>query len=240
MSITYAAVLVCILCGTSSFLGTLMPAQGYSPKPFLPESSASSQSAQSEKPTSEKGSILLGIDGGWSFGLPAVQASAQAGNVYVASPEKKTLPAYSALMGVRAWRFLIPFVELAAFDTGKATAQVGTVQSQVQANTFAINGGVRAMGSSARLRPYLQVGGGLLRQNASGTFVANGFSYPVSNSDSAATGLYGGGVQYYIGRRWGTDVGFDGFWSAKAFNTGGRNFAQVRIGWFFQTKSSRK
>jgi hypothetical protein len=195
---------------------------------------------QTEKQPTENGSIALGIDGGWSFGFPAVRAAVQVGDVTAISPEKKVLPAYGAFVGVRVNRFLMPFFRLNAIDTGKATAQVGSTQSQVQANTYGLNGGIRFVATSSTARPYAQFGGGILRQDASGTFSMAGTTIPVSGNGSVGTFNYGGGLQYLIGRKWGVDVGFDGFRVSHPLNGAGQNFGQLRFGWFYQTKSTSK
>ena len=53
--------------------------------------------------------------------------------------------------------------------------------------------------------------------------------------------MYGGGVQLFVGRKWGSDIGFDGFHVTQPLNalTGwGQNYSRIRIGLFYQTKSA--
>ena len=60
--------------------------------------------------------------------------------------------------------------------------------------------------------------------------------------------MYGGGLHFFAGRKWGVDLGFDGFHAGKPFGVAGsslaglkatgQNFGRVRLGVFYQTKSS--
>jgi hypothetical protein len=114
------------------------------------------QEGQTDKPKSETGSMFFDVNGGWLFGFPAVQAYVATPAGTAVSPQKKSLPAYGFDANVRIWRFFVPFFELSAIDTGKATASVGTVQSTAQANTYSLNGGIRFEPAHGRLRPYVR------------------------------------------------------------------------------------
>ena len=202
--------------------------------------------AQSNQPeestkesTSETGAVSFYTSGGWSFGVPAVRAAVSIPKVGSAiSPEKKTLPAVGVGMTVTAWKFLVPFVDFSAIDTGKATAQVGSFTSQAQANTYTFNGGLRFVGGHSRLRPYAQVGGGILHQDLKATFYQGTTPTSASGSASLGTLTYGGGLQYFIGRKWGSTMGFDGFHVNKPLNGAGQNYSMVHFGLFYQTKSA--
>ena len=212
----------------ASILLLLLPAMAFSAEK---ENSASS---------SETGAFTLYSTAGWSFGLPAVQAVVSVPGVgSVASPEKKTLPMYGFGAGVRAWKFLVPFAELSAIDTGKAYAQIGTLRSEAQADTFSFIGGFKLMpGGHSRLRPYAEIGGGLLHQKVSGTFYEDGSAIPVNGSASASLIKYGAGVQIYWSKKWGSVIGFDGYHVGTPMNGAGQNYSSVKLGVFFQTKSS--
>jgi len=57
----------------------------------------------------ENGAVNPYMNGGWSFGFPAVRAAvAVPGQGSAISPEKNTLPAVGAGATVRAWKFLVP------------------------------------------------------------------------------------------------------------------------------------
>jgi hypothetical protein len=189
--------------------------------------------------TSENGAVNFYADSGWSFGLPAVRAAVSVPGLGSAiSPDKKTLVAPDFGLTVTAWRFIVPFADVTIFDTGKASATVGSFTSQAQADTLAFNSGVRLVAGKSRVRAYAEFGGGVLHQNLSGSFSAAGASTSGSASASLGDFMYGGGVQLFAGRKWGTDIGFDGFHVGQPLNGAGQNFARLRLGIFFQTKSA--
>jgi hypothetical protein len=190
------------------------------------------------KPKSENGSIILDLNGGWSFGFPAVRASVSTSAGSAISPEKTALPAYGFDANVRVWKFFVPFFELSAIDTGKATASVGAYQATAQANTYALNGGIRFESDHGRIRPYARFGGGTLRQTLSGTFSAGSSSTGLSGSGSAGEFMYGGGVRSFLGKHWGVDIGFDGYHVSQPLNGAGQNYSRLHFGWFLQSKSS--
>lgn len=101
---------------------------------------------------SETGAVSFASSGGWSFGFPSVQAVAVDGNSAAISPVGETLPTYNFEVGVRAWKFLVPFFDFSVIDTGKATAQSGSASSSGQADTLGVNGG---SGSSATSRDFV-------------------------------------------------------------------------------------
>ncbi len=139
-------------------------------------------------PKLEGGAVNLYTNWGWSFGLPSVQAMVSVPGVGTAvSPLKKTLPGYELGMSVRAWKFLVPFVEVTGFDTGKAFAQVGSARSDASATTYAVNGGLRLVSSHGRLRPYAQFGGGALFQNLKGSFAVDGAATHWNGTGSVGT-----------------------------------------------------
>ena len=194
---------------------------------------------ENKSSTSENGAVQFYADSGWSFGLPAVRAAVSVpGVASVISPEKKTLLAPSVGVGVTAWRFVVPFFDFAMYDTGKATATVGNFTSQAQADTMTYIGGVRLVAGKSRARAYAEFGGGGLHQTLKGNFIVSGVSSPVTTAATFGTVMYGGGVQLFAGRKWGTDIGFDGYHLTRPLNGPGQNFARVRIGVFYQTKSA--
>ena len=194
-------------------------------------------SAQATQETS--GAVQFSSSGGLSLGFPAVRAAvAVPGLGSAVSPEKKTLPAVGVGVSVRAWRYLVPFADFSVIDTGKAFAQVGSLRSEVQADTYALHGGVRLIGVGSRIRPYAQFGGGVLRQDLKGTFYQAGRATPASGSGAAGSVLFGGGVQMFLGPRWGSSFGVDGFRVARPLNGGGQVYSRVHFGLFYQTKSA--
>lgn len=187
----------------------------------------------------ERGAINAYFTSGWSFGVPAVRALAAVPGVGTAiSPEKTSLPAYNVGMGVRAWRFIVPFVEVGVIDTGKAMAQVGSFKSEVQADTISYHGGVRLVGSTARFRPFAQFGGGGLHQTLKGTFYTNGRATPATGSASIGAVMFGGGMQMFWGRRWGSVIGIDAVRLAQPMLGGRQLYSRAQFGLFVQSKSS--
>jgi hypothetical protein len=200
---------------------------------------AQNQPAQDQPAPNENGAVVFYADSGWSFSLPAVRAAVSIPGVGSAiSPEKKTLIAPSFGAGVTAWKFVVPFVDFTVYDTGKATAAVGSLSSQVQADTLSFNAGARLVGGHSKIRAYAEFGGGVLYQNLKGTFYTGGQASPASGSGSTGSVIYGGGMQLFAGRKWGIDFGFDGFHVGRPLNGAGENFSRVRMGVFYQTKSA--
>jgi len=195
------------------------------------------QSQPSQPAANENGAIQVYGGAGWSFGLPAVQAFVSVqGLGSVSSPNKKTLAAPSFGVTVRAWRFVVPFADFTAYDTGKATASIGSASSTSEATTFSFHGGARFVAGKSRFRGYGEFRAGMLHQSLTATFNLGGQGSSASASDSTRSLMYGGGMQIFAGRRWRSDIGFD------AFHTGvsgpGQNYSRIRIGVFFQTKST--
>lgn len=189
-------------------------------------------------PENETGAVTISMDSGVSIGLPAVRAGVAVGNTTALSPNKTVLPTIGFTTSVRAWKYLAPYLDFNVLDTGKATASVGSVTSTAQANTFTFNGGLRLIGRSSRVRPYVQVGGGLLYQRLTGTLSAAGQSASQSVSGSFGDIVYGAGVQLFAGRKWGATVGFDGYHYTSPINGAGGNSGTIRVGLFYQTKTS--
>ena len=187
---------------------------------------------------SENGAVTVSIDGGTSFGLPAVQTGVSVGSQSVLSPDKRTLGSLGFTASVRAWKFLVPYFDFDWVDTGKATAQIGTVTSMAQANTFLLTGGVRVIPAHGRLRPYVQFGGGTLHQSVTSTLNGTGTQMNFNGSGSIGAISYGGGIQYLAHRHWGGFVEFDAFHFTKPFlSTGGQNSSTIRAGLLFQTRT---
>jgi hypothetical protein len=192
-------------------------------------------SAQSNpEPKSEAGAVNLNVGGGWSFGLPANRAMVN----NVVSPEKNTLPNLNAGFSVRAWKFLEPFFEYSYIDTGKAFAEQGSFRSEVEANTYSIHGGVRLIGQKGKIRPYAQFGYGILSQDVKGSFIVNGRSTPVSLSGSTGSAMFGGGVRMFWSKRFGSNIGFDGFRLGSEITNGSKAYSRFHAGIFFQSKTS--
>ena len=205
----------------------------------LPAIGAAGLSAQTQAPKTENGAVNFSFASGWSFGFPAVRAAVSIPGVGSAiSPERTSLPAYSAGVSVRAWKFLVPFAEISGIDTGKAFAQVSSLRSEVEANTYAFHGGLRVVSSKSKIRPYAEFGGGVLRQDLKGTFYESGRPIPAAGSGSAGSLMYGGGLQVFVGRKWGSTVGFDGFRVTSPIQGPGQNYSRVQFGLFYQTRSS--
>ncbi|HZT33080.1 MAG TPA: hypothetical protein VFA33_24550 [Bryobacteraceae bacterium] len=195
--------------------------------------------AQGQATVAETGAVTFGASGGWTFGLPAVRALASVPGVGTAiSPDKRTLVAPGFNVGVRAWRFLVPFMDFAVIDTGKAYAQVGSFRSDAQASTYSLHGGLRLIGSRSRIRPFAEFGGGVLHQNLKGTFSVSGDSTSATGHSSLGSILCGGGLQFFAGRKWGSEIAFDGYHLTGKMTTGGQNYSRIRLGIFYQTKSA--
>ncbi len=188
---------------------------------------------------SEAGAAGFYFSAGTSFGYPADQAFVVTSQGSIVSPKKTALPNVGLGATVRAWRFVVPFVDFNVIDAGKATAQIGSLQAQIQdKNTFLANGGARLIGSKSRIRPYVQFGGGMLYTSATSTFTIGNQVTTTTQSNSAASAMYGGGLQLFYGRRWGSEIGFDAFHINKQLSTGGQNFSRLYVTLFLQTKSA--
>jgi hypothetical protein len=190
--------------------------------------------AQGQTKDSENGALSIYGNGGWSFGLPGVYACVNT----TCSPEKKTLPTLGFGVGVKAWRYLEPFMDFAVIDTGKAYAEQGSLRSEVKSSTFNWHGGLRVVGGNSRIRPYAHFGAGRFHQSVSGNFSFGNERAAGQASGSMGSLLYGGGVKMFLGKRWGTTMGLDAYRLMGDVLTGGKNFSRVHFGMFFQSKSS--
>ena len=140
---------------------------------------------------------------------------------------------------MRAWKLLSPYVDFNFIDTGKATAQVGSVAATAQADTFLFSSGVRLSSQHSRLRPYVQFGGGFLYQSLSASLNLGGGTASDNAKGTVGALNYGAGLQVFAGKRWGFNVDLGGYHFASPLGlTGGSNSAGVRAGFFYQTKSS--
>ena len=192
-----------------------------------------------DAPKNENGAVQFYLDYGASFGLPANRAVVLVGSTSAISPQKNTLYAPGFGVAVTAWKCLVPFVDVTAYDTGTATATVGTVTAKLtDKNTVTTNLGLRVVRGKSKLRGYAEFGGGWLYQNVQADLTIKGVTSSQTISGSAGEFMYGAGAQYFISPRLGVDVGFDGFRLAQQLTTGGQNFSRARFGVFFQTKST--
>jgi hypothetical protein len=106
-------------------------------------------------------------------------------------------------MGVTARKFLVPFIDFTVYDAGKATATVGSVSSQANGSNWSFIGGLRLVAGKSKARPYAQFGGGILHGSPNATFTSDSQSSTSSISNSIGSYMYGGGVQLFVGRKWG-------------------------------------
>jgi hypothetical protein len=197
------------------------------------------QTAPPAPPISENGAIEIYSGGGFSYGMPANQAIIVGSDgSYAASRPTNLLSAVSVGVGVTAWKSLVPFFDFASYNDGKATASLGSNTATVSGNAVSLNGGLRVnvLGKATRDRWYLQFGGGVVRQNATGAL----FGSSIATTSSTRSVMYGWGGQQFWGHshHWGTDVGIDGFHTSAPFSNGKQDFVRLRAGIFYQTKSS--
>jgi hypothetical protein len=109
---------------------------------------------------SETGALHFYLDGGGSFGLPANRASVTVGSVTATSPRKTALGAVGVGAAVTAWRWVVPFVDVTAYDAGTASASVGPVNVTVaDKNTFSTTIGTRLVKGAGSNRAFVQLGG---------------------------------------------------------------------------------
>jgi hypothetical protein len=194
---------------------------------------------QPAPPSSETGAIEFYSSGGFSYGMPANQAVVMSSNgSYAASKPSNFLNALTFGVGVTAWKSLVPFFDIASYSNGKASASTGFDTASISGNATSYTGGLRVnlFGSQSRDRWYVQLGGGIIRQNVTATF--DGVSS--SSASSVKTVMYGWGGQQFWGHshHWGSDVGVDGFHTAQPLTNGRQDFVRLRVGIFYQTKSS--
>jgi hypothetical protein len=224
---------------------------------FLMASSCSFAQAPPEPEQSEAGAVNIYAEGGPSIGLPASRADAfilaPNGSILAeaVSPYQTTLGSASLGATVTAWKFLAPLVDLTIFDRGKATATAGPISatSEDQGNTFALNAGMRMIAGKNRVRGFFEIAGGLYHQSTKNSFAGPALvSSPSSAAFSTGSVMYGTGLQFFATRKLGFEMGVNGFHVGKStgasgssisnFALAGQNFAQIRFGVFFQTKSA--
>lgn len=80
----------------------------------------------------------------------------------------------------------------------------------------------------------------MIHQKLDATFTADGQSYSASASGSVPDIMYGGGVQVMLGKKWGSDLGFDAYHFTQPTASGTQNYSAMRFGVFYQTKSSSR
>lgn len=189
---------------------------------------------QAQDPTSleeENGAVVAWGDIGWSFGLPKTQAIVTVGGVTAATPKRDVLLAPTAGVGIRIKRHFVPFFAFMFYDTGSATATVGSTTANITSTSLGYHGGLRVETQVAsNFRPYAEGGFGGTYQKLGGTTQISG---------TGATVLAGGGIRLFWGSnsRWGNDFGADWF-HIFGNNFTVSNFAHVRAGIFFQSRRS--
>jgi hypothetical protein len=233
--------------------------------PFVQAQGVVSESVPEHRPPSESGAINFYLGGGGvSFGLPANRAIALTSisstvkgkttttTLSAVSPEKSVLYAPSIGASVRAWKFIVPFVDMTVFSRGTATATAGpqTVVLEDTGNTFSVTGGLRLVAGKSRTRGFVEFGRGQLHISQKSTVTGNPSvsSTPFMEAENVGSFMYGAGIQVFTGRRTGFEMAFDGFHlsntvgfsgtSLETLQPSGENFGRFRIGFFFQTKSS--
>jgi hypothetical protein len=192
------------------------------------------------------GTVSLYGQAGWSFGLPGTRALVNytdpQGNYYfVESPQKTWLAAPSFGVAYTIKRAIVPFGELAFYETGSASASAGAASVNVRSSTLSGNFGLRFVACGSRWCGYLRVGGGVIRQKLRPTYIRPGLppDEPGVNS-RVGNVLFGGGLQYYVGSHWGTFLSVDGLALTAQLTNEGQLFSRFGLGVFYQTKSSMR
>jgi hypothetical protein len=78
----------------------------------------------------------------------------------------------------------------------------------------------------------------LFHQSVTGGFSVPGESMPLSGSGSINVISYGGGIQFHTAHKVGMTIGYDGYRFASPMVGAGQNAGAIRVGFFYQTKSS--
>ena len=105
------------------------------------------------------------------------------------------------------------------------------MSSQVQANTVSVIGGLKLMGNKIPDPSIRRIWWGCGLSEPERDLQCRRQSCPAKASGSIGSFMFGGEVRVCLrGRRWGSDIGFDGFRVGRPMNGAGQAFARVKIG----------
>ncbi len=220
--------------------------QGFTPRPC--DCSNSAQPAQPGRLPSNQQTVVktanvldpgapahafdFQFEGGWVFNLPGAQAIVDTSIGIAASPVQQTHAAPSG--GVTFWitRYLGAYADFVGIDEGKATASLGGLSATATASLIGSFGGIQLQAYKSRLRPYVDVGGGVWHESGH-------FSFPTQSFDTTANAgsfRFGGGLRTMLSRRWGVQTSVEVYQIRKDGTS--KIFPRYAAGFFFQTKPS--
>lgn len=127
-------------------------------------------------------------------------------------------------------RSLRGFVDI---DLGSATASFDGLSAIASENLAGGFLGGQFQYPNSRFRPYIDIGGGVLRDAASRTFTFADFQ----DSATVRSVRFGGGLRTMVTRRYGVKLSVEGY-RFKQSGLSAVTFPMIGIGWFFQTKPS--
>jgi hypothetical protein len=172
---------------------------------------------------------------GVTFRLPGARAIVATPVATADSGEHNTLPTFGFTIGT--WfgdnRMSGLFFDFSGVDGGSATAQVGSNNRAEASFTVADFHGGWQIQYPGRIRPYVFGGVGVYFQKSTGSLtLLGGNAGSIDQTDHFLSFVFGGGVRFMIGQRWGAKVGIDAL-SAKVTDSGYANYGRFVAGSFY-------
>jgi len=171
--------------------------------------------------------------GGVTLNLPGARAIVVGPGGQVAdSGERNVLPTFGLVLS--RWfgsGSVGVFVDFSGVDFGSAFAQVGNNRSEASGAAVDFHGGWQFQ-YPGRIRPYVLGGVGVYFQKSVIDGTLNGVPVvSIDQTDTFLSYVFGGGVRFMIGEKWGARVGLDAL-SVKQGDEGYLNYGRFAGGTF--------
>ena len=177
-------------------------------------------------------SFDLHIESGWVFELrgPVASVLTPTGGATSGGRHFHIAPSAGATFWITRWAGV--YGDFIAVDLGTATASFNGLSSSATENLYGGFFGAQFQYPKSLIRPYVDLGGGVLRDAANGTSTLGDFQ----GSTAVGSIRFGGGLRAMVTKRWGAKLSLEGY----RFKGNGSavTFPRIGVGWFFQTKPS--
>jgi hypothetical protein len=198
-----------------------------------PTAAPAAPAAKSNIPAGARAlSFDLHIESGWVFELPGPVAFVETSTGAASSGGRHfhIAPSAGATFWITRWAGV--YGDFIAIDLGTARASFDGLSTSATESLSGGFFGAQFQYPKGSLRPYIDLGGGVLRDAASGTSTIGDFQ----GSATVGSIRFGGGLRTMVTRRWGAMLSVEGY----RFKGNGSavTFPRIGVGWFFQTKPS--
>jgi hypothetical protein len=171
--------------------------------------------------------------GGTTFNLQGARAIIAVPGATADSGQRKVLPTAGTGLGVWFTKALGLHFDYSYIDAGKASASVGSNSAQVQGYAMNFHSGLQLQYPAHRIRPFVNLGGGVFHQSLSSSLNLEGSPTNVKAASNLASLDYGGGVRIFLTRHWGLKPSLDGYNVFSRNGVGGR-YWRASLGVFWQ------